>query len=47
MAICVNKELCYDLFSYVWDIAGVCILMTAYIKWLSKFFENQLLMFFF
>lgn len=32
---CANKELCYDLFSYVWDMAGVVILLCAFIKWLG------------
>uniref|UniRef100_A0A4Y0BTA9 N-acetyltransferase domain-containing protein n=1 Tax=Anopheles funestus TaxID=62324 RepID=A0A4Y0BTA9_ANOFN len=32
---CANKELCYDLFSYVWDIAGVLSLLSAFVKWLS------------
>lgn len=36
IAVCVNKELCYDLYSYVWDIAGVVILLCAFIKWLCK-----------
>lgn len=36
IALCVNKELCYDLFSYVWDMAGVVILLCAFIKWLGK-----------
>lgn len=35
IASCANKELCYDLYSYVWDIAGVVILLCAFIKWLS------------
>ena len=32
---CANKELCYDLFTYVWDITGVLSLLSAYIKWLA------------
>uniref|UniRef100_A0A182SMT5 protein O-GlcNAcase n=1 Tax=Anopheles maculatus TaxID=74869 RepID=A0A182SMT5_9DIPT len=32
---CANKELCYDLFSYVWDIASVLSLLSAFVKWLS------------
>lgn len=36
IAMCANKELCYDLFSYVWDMAGVVILLCAFIKWLGE-----------
>lgn len=36
IASCANKELCYDLYSYVWDIAGVITLLCAFIKWLCK-----------
>lgn len=32
---CANKEICYDLFSYVWDMAGTLMLLNAFIKWLS------------
>ncbi|XP_050068295.1 protein O-GlcNAcase [Anopheles maculipalpis] len=35
VARCANKELCYDLFSYVWDIASVLSLLSAFVKWLS------------
>lgn len=35
IATCANKELCYDLYSYVWDMAGVVILLSAFIKWLG------------
>lgn len=41
IASCANKELCYDLYSYVWDIAGVITLLCAFIKWLCK--NKQLL----
>lgn len=36
IASCANKELCYDLYSYVWDMAGVITLLCAFIKWLGK-----------
>lgn len=36
IATCANKELCYDLYSYVWDMAGVITLLCAFIKWLGK-----------
>ncbi|XP_058119400.1 protein O-GlcNAcase [Anopheles ziemanni] len=35
IARCANKEMCYDLFSYVWDIAGVLSLLSAFVKWLA------------
>lgn len=35
LATCVNKELSYDLYSYIWDIASVISLLMAFIKWLS------------
>ncbi|CAD6994007.1 unnamed protein product [Ceratitis capitata] len=35
IANCANKEICHDLFSYVWDIAGALTLQNAFIKWLS------------
>ncbi|XP_055523311.1 protein O-GlcNAcase [Wyeomyia smithii] len=35
IARCPNKELCYDLFSYVWDIAAVLSLLSAFVKWLA------------
>uniref|UniRef100_A0A182IZD6 protein O-GlcNAcase n=1 Tax=Anopheles atroparvus TaxID=41427 RepID=A0A182IZD6_ANOAO len=36
IARCANKEMCYDLFSYVWDIAGVLSLLSAFVKWLAQ-----------
>ncbi|XP_055617072.1 protein O-GlcNAcase [Toxorhynchites rutilus septentrionalis] len=35
IARCANKELCYDLFSYVWDIVAVLSLLSAFVKWLA------------
>ncbi|XP_053686972.1 protein O-GlcNAcase [Sabethes cyaneus] len=35
LARCPNKELCYDLFSYVWDIVAVLSLLSAFVKWLA------------
>lgn len=35
LAGCANRELCFELFSYIWDIAGVVTLLTGFIKWLS------------
>ncbi|EAA03784.5 protein O-GlcNAcase [Anopheles arabiensis] len=35
IANCANKEMCYDLFSYVWDIASVLSLLSAFVKWLA------------
>lgn len=35
LATCANRELCYEIFSYVWDIAGVVTLLTGFVKWLA------------
>lgn len=35
IASCANKELCYDLFSYVWDVAGVLSLLSGFVRWLA------------
>lgn len=35
IARCPNKELCYDLFSYVWDISACISIHSAFVKWLS------------
>lgn len=34
VATCDNKEICHDLFSYVWDITGALSLLNAFVKWL-------------
>ncbi|KAL9901026.1 O-GlcNAcase isoform 2-T2 [Glossina fuscipes fuscipes] len=34
IATCENKEICHDLFSYIWDIAGALSLLNAFVKWL-------------
>ncbi|XP_065372571.1 protein O-GlcNAcase [Calliphora vicina] len=34
IALCDNKEICHDLFCYVWDIAGALSLLNAFVKWL-------------
>ncbi|XP_059615750.1 protein O-GlcNAcase-like [Phlebotomus argentipes] len=34
-SVCVNKELLYDLYSYVWDIAGIVALLNAFVQWLA------------
>lgn len=35
LATSTNRELCYELFSYVWDIAGVVTLLTGFVRWLA------------
>ncbi|KAH1009906.1 hypothetical protein HUJ04_002202 [Dendroctonus ponderosae] len=35
MTACNNRELLYDLYSYIWDIRGVISLLNSYIKWLG------------
>ncbi|KAG5894231.1 hypothetical protein JTB14_002280 [Gonioctena quinquepunctata] len=35
MSGCNNRELLYDLYSYIWDIRGVICLLNSYVKWLA------------
>lgn len=43
LATCANRELCYELFSYIWDIAGVVTLLTGFVKWLALgYFPNTI-----
>lgn len=35
IATCVNRELCYDLFTYAWEISSVISIFSAYVKWLA------------
>lgn len=35
LAVCENRELAYELFAYVWDIAGVVSLLVGFVKWLA------------
>ncbi|KAL5282972.1 MGEA5 family protein [Megaselia abdita] len=35
ISTCANKELCYDLFSYIWDIATALTVLNAFVKWLA------------
>ncbi|XP_058813212.1 protein O-GlcNAcase [Topomyia yanbarensis] len=35
VARCANKEICFELFSYVWDIVAVLSLLSAFVKWLA------------
>jgi protein O-GlcNAcase/histone acetyltransferase len=43
IASCVNRELCYDLFTYAWEITSVISIYIAYVKWLAlgKFPANS------
>lgn len=43
IATCVNRELCYDLFTYAWEISSVISIFIAYVKWLAlgKFPANS------
>lgn len=36
LTYCNNRELLYDLYSYVWDMRGVVSLLNSYVKWLGK-----------
>ncbi|KAF7993713.1 hypothetical protein HCN44_010308 [Aphidius gifuensis] len=35
LTFCNNRELLYDLYSYVWDMRGVVSLLNSYVKWLA------------
>ncbi|XP_017074675.1 protein O-GlcNAcase [Drosophila eugracilis] len=35
IANCENKEICHELYSYVWDISGALSLLNCYVKWLA------------
>ncbi|KAH8268657.1 hypothetical protein KR026_011278 [Drosophila bipectinata] len=35
IANCQNKEICHELYSYVWDISCALSLLNCYIKWLA------------
>lgn len=35
LTYCNNRELLYDLYSYVWDMRGVVSLLNSYVKWLG------------
>ncbi|KAI4497198.1 hypothetical protein M0802_007682 [Mischocyttarus mexicanus] len=35
LTYCNNRELLYDLYSYMWDMRGVVSLLNSYVKWLG------------
>ncbi|XP_076249810.1 O-GlcNAcase isoform X2 [Calliopsis andreniformis] len=35
LTYCNNRELLYDLYSYVWDMRGMVSLLNSYVKWLG------------
>ncbi|KAJ3642974.1 hypothetical protein Zmor_025718 [Zophobas morio] len=35
LSSCNNREILYDLYSYLWDIRGVISLLNSYVKWLA------------
>ena len=39
---CVNREVVYNLYTYVWDLVGVLHMLASYIDWLTlgKFSPN-------
>lgn len=37
LTFCVNRELLYDLYPYVWDMRGVISLLNSYVRWLGKY----------
>lgn len=43
VATCVNQELCYDLYTYCWEISTVVSICSSYVQWLAlgKFPTNS------
>lgn len=39
IVFCKNRELCYDLYTYVWEVSSITSLLSAFVQWLglSKF----------
>lgn len=35
VATCVNQELCYDLYTYCWEISTVVSICSSYVQWLA------------
>lgn len=35
MAFCENRELCYDLYTYLWEVSSVTSLLSAFVQWLG------------
>lgn len=35
IAFCKNRELCYDLYTYVWEVSSVTSLLSAFVQWLG------------
>lgn len=35
IAVCINRELCHDLYTYCWEISNVVSICGSYIRWLS------------
>jgi protein O-GlcNAcase/histone acetyltransferase len=43
IALCVNRELCHDLYTYCWEISTVMSICSSYVQWLAlgKFPSNS------
>lgn len=35
VALCVNRELCYDLYTYCWEMSTVVSICCSYVQWLA------------
>lgn len=35
IALCVNRELCYDLYTYCWEMSNVVSICDSYVQWLA------------
>ena len=36
LCACQNRELVYDLYTYLWDMCGVLLTLNGFVKWLHK-----------
>ena len=36
LCACQNRELVYDLYTYVWDMCSVILTLNGFVQWLSR-----------
>ena len=36
LCACQNREIVYDLYSYVWDMCSVILTLNGFVQWLSR-----------
>lgn len=35
IAFCENREICYDLYTYIWEVSSITSLLNTFVQWLS------------